>query len=526
LAVIVALPGNGDQRPLETHEVYVARTAEEMLRNGELLRPTFNGELRLEKPPLNYWLAIGAHFLLSGGSSDHVTELEARLPSVLAGIGLVLVAYFLGRATFEDRRAGAVAGILLATSAGFSAYSHNARPEMVYTLGCGIEVLGFRLVQRHLGERRRATWAAVLAWAGFTLALLSKGPLLPTFILIGVVLGLLLERPRSPLLRVLRPGIAALVVVPVTTAVFAGLVRAEPTAPTFWWNQMFHHGGSASLAWYLPLEGYYLYATLPLLLPWIAPLPGAVRMAWKPARPFVVSLGLAVVVSLLCLSFSPTRRAYYMLPALTLVFVLMAPIVVRWFDAARASEKARRRLQIGVLVHFALLAVAAFFGLFGVKHEQEMRAAVIPIGVALGALLVACTLWLLRPRSVRALAGAFVAFATIVSLGLAVASWSGLGWQEERFNKAQFARDVAHTVRSDQPIVSIGPSVEALVYYGDRFVKRFPKSQLADILAREPRTYLLVRRGDLAGLTVPVGEVVLSGGLDDDDGLLIAPRAQ
>src|SRR5437667_451151 len=75
------------------------RVAIEMQRAGEWVRPTLQGEVWLEKPPLYYWLA-GAAFRILGE-----TETAARLPSVLAGLALVGVTALVGTRLF-GRAAG------------------------------------------------------------------------------------------------------------------------------------------------------------------------------------------------------------------------------------------------------------------------------------------------------------------------------------------------------------------------------------------------------------------------------------
>ena len=54
VALIVATRG-WDYHPLDVHETYVVRTANEMVRHHEWFVPYFNDELRLNKPPLGYW---------------------------------------------------------------------------------------------------------------------------------------------------------------------------------------------------------------------------------------------------------------------------------------------------------------------------------------------------------------------------------------------------------------------------------------------------------------------------------------
>ena len=51
--------------PPDEHEVLVLRSTQEMLQRGDWVVPYFNGEPRLNKPPLNYW-ATGIVAGLSG----------------------------------------------------------------------------------------------------------------------------------------------------------------------------------------------------------------------------------------------------------------------------------------------------------------------------------------------------------------------------------------------------------------------------------------------------------------------------
>src|SRR6185295_2649298 len=66
VSLLISLPGIGAQRPIDAHEAFVARTATEMSRRGEWAVPWFNDEIRLQKPPLSYWLAMGVHAAAGG----------------------------------------------------------------------------------------------------------------------------------------------------------------------------------------------------------------------------------------------------------------------------------------------------------------------------------------------------------------------------------------------------------------------------------------------------------------------------
>ena len=83
-AAVIAV-GNDRSRALNAHEVLVAETAGEMLERGDYLVPYYNGLIRLEKPPLAYWLTLASHRLGGSPSETRVSELEARIPSLICG---------------------------------------------------------------------------------------------------------------------------------------------------------------------------------------------------------------------------------------------------------------------------------------------------------------------------------------------------------------------------------------------------------------------------------------------------------
>ena len=48
--------GNTDRAVDKIQEARIAETAREMVVDGDWLVPHYNGEVRLQKPPLTYWL--------------------------------------------------------------------------------------------------------------------------------------------------------------------------------------------------------------------------------------------------------------------------------------------------------------------------------------------------------------------------------------------------------------------------------------------------------------------------------------
>src|SRR2546423_1504417 len=71
-----------------------ATAAFEMLESRNYVVPTFNHQLRVDKPALLYWLQVLAY------QAFGVSEFSARLPSALAALATVLCCYELARALF------------------------------------------------------------------------------------------------------------------------------------------------------------------------------------------------------------------------------------------------------------------------------------------------------------------------------------------------------------------------------------------------------------------------------------------
>ena len=92
-----------------------AQIAREMLETGQYILPHLNGEIYSAKPPLFFWLMA-----LSAAPSGDVSAFEARLPSVLAGLGLILLTYLFAARLFDPGTGLLAAGVLFCCEQFFS----------------------------------------------------------------------------------------------------------------------------------------------------------------------------------------------------------------------------------------------------------------------------------------------------------------------------------------------------------------------------------------------------------------------
>jgi 4-amino-4-deoxy-L-arabinose transferase-like glycosyltransferase len=137
----------------------------EMMESGNFLVPTFNAELRVDKPPLLYWLQVAA-FKCFG-----INELAARLPSALAALLTVLLTYELGRALF-DRATGLLAGLIFATTPMVCGSARFANPDALLHL---FTVLSLLVAWRGYARMGRLLFVPMALATG--LAVLAKGPI-------------------------------------------------------------------------------------------------------------------------------------------------------------------------------------------------------------------------------------------------------------------------------------------------------------------------------------------------------------
>lgn len=126
--------------------------------------PTFNGALRDHKPVLLYWLQMIAFDAIG------VSETAVRLPSALAALLTLFVAYELGRAMFS-KSTGLIAALAAGTTPLMIGAGRFANPDALLNLFATLTMLlAWRAIQRP------GAWTSIALGAACGLAVLAKGP--------------------------------------------------------------------------------------------------------------------------------------------------------------------------------------------------------------------------------------------------------------------------------------------------------------------------------------------------------------
>jgi 4-amino-4-deoxy-L-arabinose transferase-like glycosyltransferase len=158
--------GLGDMGLTDRDEGRNAEAGREMFESGDRLTPTFNGELRVAKPVLLYWLMEQSYRLF--GSN----EFAARFPSALFGVGLIFMHYLF----LVHQRGQTIAlfgGLMLLLNLEILGLGRMALTDSVLIFFTTASLYGFWLGLHGTGGVRRWIW---MFYVGMALATLTKGP--------------------------------------------------------------------------------------------------------------------------------------------------------------------------------------------------------------------------------------------------------------------------------------------------------------------------------------------------------------
>jgi 4-amino-4-deoxy-L-arabinose transferase-like glycosyltransferase len=143
-----------------------AEAGREMFASGDLVTPTFNGELRVAKPVFVYWLMTASYHVFG------VNEFAARAPSAIFGVALILIQYlFLTR--LRGSTVGLFGALMLLLNILLLALGRMAITDSVLIFFTTCSLYCFWLGFHEQGAGRHWIWGF---YAGMALATLTKGP--------------------------------------------------------------------------------------------------------------------------------------------------------------------------------------------------------------------------------------------------------------------------------------------------------------------------------------------------------------
>jgi dolichol-phosphate mannosyltransferase len=403
---------------LEPDEARYAEIPRQMLQEGRLLIPVLHGQPYYQKPPLLYWLVMGAYSVFG------VHDWAARLVPCGAAFLTVLVSYFWSRRTLGPRPALAGA-LMLCLSARFV---HLGRMLNMDSLLCLCIVTAWAAAHWALAQKRgvrgqesevredtvagssltpepsRLTpilwhWWLLSALA-CGLGLLAKGPVALVLVAVPIMACQWLDQ------RFLQPRLLhwlaylALACGLACPWYVAAMAADSASAADFWRHNLLRylspidHG--EPIWYYMP--GFFLG-----MLPWTLLLPGLVRLlgrrsaAMAGQRP--AGLGLPLLASLWCLTFfslAGCKQPGYMLPAMPPLILALGWYLDRTLPRGTlrrlTAVQSRRRNLLPYQATVLVLALGVGLNLLAIAADLEKPGS--GLVMAAGAALV--LVWRLR----------------------------------------------------------------------------------------------------------------------------------
>jgi len=498
--VVVALgaflAGAWNQQLWSSREGRVASCAQGMIESGDWLIPRISAdsEPRFEKPPLPYWLAAVCGLAIGGG---RVTELAAKLPSVLAGLGTVLLIFSLGTRALGSRRAGILAALALVSTALFWDEAHISAADMPMIFFMVLAIFGFWRVTE---EERRSQLDRMLPWLALGLGFLTKGPVALAVPLVAMIGYLLIARRFKTLPELIPSPLALIAFVLVALPWYFVVMLRHPEALGTWTGESLGRFDEEITSHQEPFLYYLSGAFWAALVPWVALLPGmlvaALALRRTGSEPLPAGLRLAaawVLLGLLLFSLASSKRQYYML-ALTPGFALAVGWVLNLYAGGLLERAAHFLIRVPLLIVGLLLLVSPAVALALPAIVERHEPGVWPAGLAFGWLSIACfagTGLALTLAGVLPAARRLPLAQGVLVASCAVTVWAGLvvvPALNPRKSQARFCRQVLERLPAEQEVCSVDTrGFPLLAYYlGRNRVVDSDKSGCARWHSRHP----------------------------------------
>lgn len=387
LSSLLFFLGLGDMGLTDRDEGRNAEAGREMFVSGDMVTPTFNGELRVAKPVFVYWLMTLSYHAFG------VNEFAARAPSALFGVALILMHYlFLTR--LRGPTVGLFGALMLLLNIEMLALGRMAITDSVLIFFTTLSLYGFWLGLHEPGTGRHWMWGF---YVGMALATLTKGPI--GFLIPPLAAGLYLTATRRWTVFWQRGFPIA------GTLVFLGL--AGP-----WYAAMFlihgdAYGSQAKVhtvgRFLAPMEGHGVgfWFYIPVLLlgffPWSLLLPGGFYQAyqsWKewrrnrrpasepPSAPAATMSGhelewfaaLWLVGTFIFFTLSSTRLPHYigpLFPAASLLAALYWSRAVQDPSTPWIRGSIHAMTGVGYLLAIGFACLPSLYGKFADKMVKE-----------------------------------------------------------------------------------------------------------------------------------------------------------
>jgi 4-amino-4-deoxy-L-arabinose transferase-like glycosyltransferase len=467
-----------------------SEAAREMLVSQNYFVPTFNGELRTDKPPLHYFLMMLSYSLFGVG------PFAARFFSAVAGaIMLMLITRSIER--YLNWHTASIAALVICSSLLFAQEFHLAVPDPFLILFVTASLLYFFDHDQQPSKRK-----LLLAYSFMGLGLLSKGPIALVIVALTALLYLGVSKKLSwRYLITFYPFLGVLFSLCIAAPWYIGAHVATNGAFTEGFfldhnlnrfsDQKEGHGGPFILT-----TAWILVGLLPFGV-WLIPAWfKAFRARWDhDFMRFCSSVGIVIVVFF---SFSDTKLPNYPMPAFAFLGVLIADYLVRLQE--HTSRKTFQWGLISLIVLGFAAVVGAYFGLNqhpALSDLSYLSFALLPISIGALALLF-------RPKGL-----APFQFVLTLALNWLLIGWLLWGWVFPTMNAYSPVAKALPLIADKEVVVFKRLDPAFLIQTQRTFDQIGSAEALQNRIAKSPETLILTNTKDTLDLKFLIGHYEL-----------------
>ncbi|MDH4297505.1 MAG: glycosyltransferase family 39 protein [Cyclobacteriaceae bacterium] len=340
-----------------------AGCAMEMYQRNDWVVPTFNGELRTDKPPLHYYLMQLSYRVFG------INAFSARLYATVMGLLTVWVVYFFGR-KLAGEQTSFFSALILISSLQLAVQFHLAVPDPCLIFFLTLGYLSF--IYAYLLQKSRFYY---LFYVAISLATLSKGPVAILFTGLTVLIFLVAQQnfKVKTLLQIKVPqGILIFLVLVLPWYILVGIATEGEWIEQFFFKHninrftstMEGHGG-------FPLASFVI--VIGALVPFSFFFPQAIRNIWheQKTNPFIQFCLIATGVVVIFFAFSRTILPNYPEPALPFFALLLGFYLSTIY--ARPEIIKKQRLHVNAIVYVIVSMAIPFAVWIGLGYEEPLR---------------------------------------------------------------------------------------------------------------------------------------------------------
>jgi 4-amino-4-deoxy-L-arabinose transferase-like glycosyltransferase len=403
----------------DANEAFYAQTPREMMEARDYVTPSFNFQLRMNKPVLSYW-NVAASYQMFG-----ISEWSERLPIAIGGVVIIGTAFGLGR-LLGGTIAGLFAAVVLATSPRLMLLARRIIIDIHITMWTGLVLLCFALAEMR-PHRRRLYLCLMYAAAGF--GVLTKGPVAVFLPAVVFVIYLASQKRLGDLRHMMLPT-GAIISLAIVVPWYYLLYREHG------WEYIGSFIFGENLGRYADAVGeqsrgllFYIPVMLADLFPWSVMIPVAILWAIRDERHNRVARLLVAWIAAIVVffSFSGTKEDLYILPIAPAEAALIGAMLAKAvesgalesadampFDAARGRPMARAAAwSAGATAALLAVAGSAALWIFAVADRYSLDGGAF-VGAAALAGGVVASVWLFRRRVFASVATVAAALVVIV----------------------------------------------------------------------------------------------------------------